>query len=417
MTQPITELSKDLIKRFIKKSKDDATLNLGRDNITKAKKDLDNIDKARKKLNEASKDKLTKFITKALDKQMQNYVSGHINRALIQKHKKYINIAQDKIDKKDQDELKKIMGEEEINELSKGLLGRYIKKAKNNLGNDSYKLGYSRKRDIEKTADLQSRSKYINKAVDKLVNHQPKKKIEDDGWTGIANEAENNVTPLSYGRGYIAGMRDKKKGVQREESKEYWKNNPDKDLLYSQGYWHGFKGRKSRFSESIEVNELATKTLKSFVNKTFNVGEKGFYGLPINRPKRYEYLKKAVKKVNRRAENERIKEDEINETWKYLTYSSQEDAKKARDEHFSYRDGNNMGSGNPCRHMGNGKLAYKGEFKGTLPPKKIKEDEAPTNVMGNSSSVSGTGPIDTFDPLLFLKKKKKIITRKKPKEI
>jgi hypothetical protein len=31
---------------------------------------------------------------------------------------------------------------------------------------------------------------------------------------------------------------------------------------------------------------------------------------------------------------------------------------------------------------------------------KLKEDEAPTNAMGHSSSVSGTGPIDTFDPLL-----------------
>ena len=42
--------------------------------------------------------------------------------------------------------------------------------------------------------------------------------------------------------------------------------------------------------------------------------------------------------------------------------------------------------------------------------KKIKENEGPTNAMGTSSSTSGTGPIDTFDPLL----KAKIARRKKP---
>jgi len=44
--------------------------------------------------------------------------------------------------------------------------------------------------------------------------------------------------------------------------------------------------------------------------------------------------------------------------------------------------------------------------------KKINE-EAPTNVMGTSSSVAGSGPIDTFDPLL--KFKSLIKRRKQPK--
>jgi hypothetical protein len=44
--------------------------------------------------------------------------------------------------------------------------------------------------------------------------------------------------------------------------------------------------------------------------------------------------------------------------------------------------------------------------------KKIKEDEAPTNVMGTSSSISGTGNIDTFDPLLF----GRLARRKKPQK-
>ena len=40
-------------------------------------------------------------------------------------------------------------------------------------------------------------------------------------------------------------------------------------------------------------------------------------------------------------------------------------------------------------------------------------EEAPTNVMGTSSSTSGTGNIDTFDPLLF----SGLIKRKPPANI
>jgi len=43
------------------------------------------------------------------------------------------------------------------------------------------------------------------------------------------------------------------------------------------------------------------------------------------------------------------------------------------------------------------------------------KEEAPTNAMGTSSSTSGTGPIDTFDPILSLKKK--IMARGKPQVI
>jgi hypothetical protein len=48
--------------------------------------------------------------------------------------------------------------------------------------------------------------------------------------------------------------------------------------------------------------------------------------------------------------------------------------------------------------------------------KKIYEryifEEFPTNVMGNSSSTSGTGNIDTFDPLQGMKNR--LLKRKKP---
>jgi hypothetical protein len=43
------------------------------------------------------------------------------------------------------------------------------------------------------------------------------------------------------------------------------------------------------------------------------------------------------------------------------------------------------------------------------PEKKELKEEAPTVCMGSSSSTSGTGPIDTFDPVL---RKKKVEKRK-----
>jgi hypothetical protein len=44
----------------------------------------------------------------------------------------------------------------------------------------------------------------------------------------------------------------------------------------------------------------------------------------------------------------------------------------------------------------------------------LLREEFPTNCMGASSSTSGTGPVDTFDPLLG-KTKGKIGRRKPPK--
>jgi len=65
-----------------------------------------------------------------------------------------------------------------------------------------------------------------------------------------------------------------------------------------------------------------------------------------------------------------------------------------------------------------------GEALALLPPKKKKpsllqkyktrlkmNEEAPTNAMGNSSSTQG--PIQTFDPILFLKKRKKAQNKSK----
>ena len=59
-------------------------------------------------INELDKDTLDKFITKTLEKQMQSYIEGRANKALIDKHRKYISMAHDKLEKKSKSELGKI---------------------------------------------------------------------------------------------------------------------------------------------------------------------------------------------------------------------------------------------------------------------------------------------------------------------
>jgi hypothetical protein len=53
------------------------------------------------------------------------------------------------------------------------------------------------------------------------------------------------------------------------------------------------------------------------------------------------------------------------ENWKYLQYNSSDEALHARKQHFA-----NGGGSNACRHLGDGKLAHKGEFHGPKPVKK-----------------------------------------------
>jgi hypothetical protein len=57
-------------------------------------------------------------------------------------------------------------------------------------------------------------------------------------------------------------------------------------------------------------------------------------------------------------------------------------------------------------------LAYKKIARNAIKKALEVKEEFPTNSMGSSSSTAGTGPIDTFDPLLGIKKK--IARRKKP---
>lgn len=63
----------------------------------------------------------------------------------------------------------------------------------------------------------------------------------------------------------------------------------------------------------------------------------------------------------------------LDETWKYHTYPDNTVARAAVKAHHEFRDEKGMASGNPARAMGNGKVAYKGEFKGPKPQKRVAE--------------------------------------------
>ncbi|MDR3503048.1 MAG: hypothetical protein P4L79_10760 [Legionella sp.] len=64
----------------------------------------------------------------------------------------------------------------------------------------------------------------------------------------------------------------------------------------------------------------------------------------------------------------------LEESWKYHQYSSDDEARSARKAHFDWKDEKGQRSGNPCRHLRGGKLAYMGEFKGPKPTKKVQEE-------------------------------------------
>lgn len=66
-------------------------------------------------------------------------------------------------------------------------------------------------------------------------------------------------------------------------------------------------------------------------------------------------------------------EETLDETWKYHTYPDNTVARAAVKAHHEFRDEKGMASGNPARAMGNGKVAYKGEFKGPKPQKQVVE--------------------------------------------
>lgn len=107
-------------------------------------------------------------------------------------------------------------------------------------------------------------------------------------------------------------------------------------------------------------------------------GMKNTYGLPkslIEAASKIGEASGTKRELDLQAEQEfKLDNGYLSEAWKYHQYASSEEAHDARKKHFAYKNPDGTTCGNACRSMGNGKLAYMGEFKGPKPSKKIAED-------------------------------------------
>jgi hypothetical protein len=136
----------------------------------------------------------------------------------------------------------------------------------------------------------------------------------------------------------------------------------------------------------IRVLELAREDIKSdmdlhrVVETLINIRDKGMltmddYDTIANIKEQVvgsvplDHIKLAIKELTEELEP-------LDETWKYHTYPDNTVARAAVKAHHEYRDEKGMASGNPARAMGNGKVAYKGEFKGPKPQKVSEAKEA-----------------------------------------
>ena len=110
---------------------------------------------------------------------------------------------------------------------------------------------------------------------------------------------------------------------------------------------------------------------------------------PKDKNKKLIQMSKSARIIKSIYNRKNMKEEVLDETWKYHTYPNNEAARAAVKTHHAYRDESGMASGNPARVMGNGKVAYKGEFKG---PKPVKEELYDQEKEGKSVATYGKKP-------------------------
>lgn len=110
---------------------------------------------------------------------------------------------------------------------------------------------------------------------------------------------------------------------------------------------------------------------------------------PKDKNKRLIQMSKSARIIKNLYKQKGMKEEVLDETWKYHQYDSKEKASAARDAHHSWRDDKGMASGNPARLMPGNKVAYKGEFKG---PKPMKEETFDSEKEDKSIATYGKKP-------------------------
>jgi hypothetical protein len=171
---------------------------------------------------------------------------------------------------------------ESVNELSKGVLASYAKKAMKDYGDHNYDAGYDQGDYHEQNRKIPNREKGVSRAVDKLAKPD-KKKVTDDGWKGYANESQ-----------WIAGA-IKHPGALTRKAKAAGESNSE----FEQDHKHdsGKTGDEARLA----------LTLKKMHKE--DVTNEGLFG----NPKQKHAFKKVEKKDEKKPEEKKDEKPVVNE--------------------------------------------------------------------------------------------------------
>jgi hypothetical protein len=239
----------------------------------------------------------------------------------------------------------------EINELSKNLLSKYMKKAVWDKKDRSEGMEKAAKKLHKEEFELNELStavltRYMDKAPSRM-----KTKVKDMKSAVARVGLDNTIGDL------VKATFGQKKPMPPA-------NPPAKKPKY-----------KMVDGKMTQVNELDKKTLEDFITKSL---EKRV-GMYIDGKVAGHMMKTHMKSVN--LAQDKIDKQHKKELGKIFSDKNEkpEDKKDVKKESTSLVD-------RLHRQL---------------------SEEFPTNAMGNSSSTSGTGPIDTFDPLLIKKKAKR----------
>ena len=295
-----------------------------------------------------SKKTLDSYITKMLSKRVQMYIDGKVGSDMMMHHFKKVKVAQDKIDKKHATEIKKIFGE-------------------------SLQAKINEEDNIRIEKELTGRIHHINGKEIKHEKHHVH--INDENIGNVENYISSSEK--------VSG----KNKYQSSKSKIKWYTNPKQyEGKKYQGGVMGLPDKKYAIDMLIRNHKSLNENIKA--GKWYEDNE-----INDDHIKKLadEYINSGIYKV-RHLKNNKIS------FWSNLD-SLNPKLHKAEGERIQ---------GSQDKNQFNKDLEAKRAGEELDRRKKLQED-FPTNSMGASSSTSG--PIQTFDPLLFTQeRKKKVMT-------
>lgn len=365
-------------------------------------------------LTELSKSLLRRYIQKAgtelskaafpqLHKTIKNIQKDARAYEKIKNRNKGINKAVDKGNLFDE--------EVKVNEISSELLKRYIMPARKDATTRALKYYDANASKIEKNkADVDkqvnkadNRNKFIKKAGDKIAK-------DDDTTRRIGDYVEKGIKD-------IVNKKFKKhmeKAVQKTSKKPEKETKVGVDKKPVKPVVHSFsdlarnlnpdKVKKTKDTKEVDkVFDKANKKPKDTVKKpSFTMKN----GKIVAKESINEVLSPDVKKLSKGIEMLKKSLDKMSKPVKKKEKTIDDHIKDAMQKRMETHAKGTVNAQFLRQHiedknkdnLKNNKKLEK-ELGNLVTKVKIKE-EFPTNVMGNSSSTAGTGPIDTFDPML-----------------